>query len=162
MTPHRLSTLVLIGAMALTLSACGGESSTTSSGATAAKPRKQAKDPATAEGCPSQLNDFLDSMNALRRRLAVGVTYDEYVKEMNEVRGAYDDVPVEQMGLACLTGAASPGERALNEYIGAANAWGDCLAKAGCDAATIESRLRGEWQVASHFLSASQAELKSQ
>jgi hypothetical protein len=162
--PRRLSMLgcVLIGAVALTMSACGGDSSTTSAGSVAAKPKQQPKNAATGERCPGQLNAFLDSMSTLRRRLAVGVTYDEYVKEMTEVRAAYDDVPVERLGLGCLTGAASPGERALNEYIAAANAWGDCLAKAGCDAATIESRLRGEWQVASHFLSAAQAELKSQ
>ena len=162
--PRRLSILgcVLIAAIALTLSACGGDSSTTSAGSATAKPRQQAKSAATGEGCPDQLNAFLDSMNTLRRRLAVGVTYDEYVKEMTEVRAAYDDVPVERLALDCLTGSGSPGERALNEYIDAANAWGECLAKAGCDAATIESRLRSEWQVASHFLSVAQAELKSQ
>ncbi|HEX3735682.1 MAG TPA: hypothetical protein VHU86_11095 [Solirubrobacterales bacterium] len=159
MTPHRFSILVLIGAMALTLSACGGDSPTTSAGSAAAKPKQQAKRAATGEGCPGQLNGFLGSMSTLRRRLAVGVTYDEYVKEMTEVRAAYDDVPVEQMGLGCLTGAGSPGERALNEYIDAANAWGECLAKAGCDAATIEARLRSEWRVASHFLSLAEQEL---
>jgi hypothetical protein len=161
--PRRLSVLgcVLIGAIALTLSACGGEGSTTSAGSATPKPKQQAKSSATGEGCPGQVDGFLDSMNTLRRRLATGVTYDEYVKEMTEVRAAYDDVPVGRLALGCLTGAGSPGERALNEYIAAANAWGDCLAKAGCDAATIESRLRSEWQVASHFLSAAQAALES-
>ncbi len=161
--PRQLSMLgcVLIGALALTMSACGGDSSTATEGSAAAQPRQRAKSPAAGAGCSKQIDGFISSMDGLRRRLAVGVTYDDYVKEMTEVRAAYDDVPVERLALGCLTGAGSPGERALNEYIDAANAWGDCLAKAGCNAATIESRLRGEWSVASHFLSAAQAELKS-
>ena len=41
----------------------------------------------------------------------------------------------------------------MNKYIDAANAWGECLAEAGCTTASIEGALQHKWRVASHSLS---------
>ncbi len=104
--------------------------------------------------CRRQVGGFLDSMDALRRRLAAGVSYNEYVAEMRRVRSAYRSVPVERMGIGCLDAAGTPGERALNRYIDAANAWGECLSEASCDSVSVEPLLQRRWRQASRLLSA--------
>jgi len=43
----------------------------------------------------------------------------------------------------------------------AVNAWGECLADAGCDAGIVEPELQRDWQVASHWLSQAEEGLKS-
>jgi hypothetical protein len=155
----RLFGCALLGAVALTLSACGGEGTTTDE-SVANQPRETAVAAPGGKRCRAQVSGFLASMDTLRKRLEVGVTYEEYVDEMAAVRSTYDAIPVERLQIECLTSAGPPGERALNEYIDAANAWGECLAEVGCDAAAIEPRLQGEWRVAAHFLLAAQRELR--
>jgi hypothetical protein len=161
---RRLSLLgcLAAAALALALSACGAEEGTAApEEATATRARAATKSPASAGRCQPQVSGFLESMDSLRKRLDAGVTYGEYVDELGAVRSAYDEIPVERLQIGCLTSAGSAAERALNEYIDAANTWGECLSEAGCDAAAIEPRLQGEWRVASHFLSAAQSELRS-
>jgi hypothetical protein len=50
----------------------------------------------------------------------------------------------------------TPAEAALNRYIEATNAWGDCLADASCTTTTIEPVLQRKWRVASGFLKEAQ------
>jgi hypothetical protein len=95
-------------------------------------------------------------MDTLRSRLAVGVSYDEYAAEMRRVRASYDKVPVGRMTIDCLTAVGDPSEKALNRYIDAADAWGECLSESSCDSATVEPALQRKWRVASGFLSTAQ------
>ena len=69
-------------------------------------------------------------MDGLRRRLAVGVTYDQYVAEVRGIRSTYGEIPTEQLQIDCLTAVATPGEKAFNRYIEAANDWGECVSEA--------------------------------
>jgi hypothetical protein len=55
-----------------------------------------------------------------------------------------------------LSSTGTPGEKALNKYIDATNAWGECLADASCTTATIEPVLQHKWRRASGFLSEAQ------
>lgn len=103
-------------------------------------------------GCPRQLGAFVDSLDALRRQLAIGLSYEQYVARVKGLRGSYDSIPVHRLTFDCLA-TGRPGERALNEYIDAANAWGECLAEASCATAAIEPVLQRRWRVASRFLS---------
>ena len=98
-------------------------------------------------------------MEALRRKLAVGLTYQQYRRELEGVRGAYEAIPAKRVGLGCLLAAGGAGERALNRYIVAANAWGECLATASCELETVEPRLQRQWDRASGLLSSAQAGL---
>lgn len=98
-------------------------------------------------------------MDALRGKLAVGVSYEEYLREVNAARSAYRAIPADRVGLGCLLAAGTPGERALNRYIVAANAWGECLTEASCDTRTVEPRLQREWTRASVLVSSAQAGL---
>ncbi len=77
-------------------------------------------------------------MDGLRRRLAVGVTYDQYVAEVRGIRSTYGKIPTEQLQIDCLTAVATPGEKAFNRYIEAANDWGECVSELGCGSAEIE------------------------
>jgi hypothetical protein len=152
---------------ALLVSGCGGDGSDATGGATGgatvtsrsvtttpSKPpaKRDGRAPA-GERCQSQLGSFVSSMDGLRRRLAVGVTYDQYVAEVRGIRSTYGEIPVEKLRFDCLTLVATPGEKAFNRYIEGANDWGECVSEVGCDTATIEPVLQRRWRVASHFLS---------
>jgi hypothetical protein len=103
--------------------------------------------------CQSQLGGFVGSMDGLRRRLAVGVTYDQYVAEVRGIRATYGKIPIGRVQIDCLSAVATPGEKAFNRYIEAANNWGECVSEAGCGSEEIEPVLQRRWRIASHFLS---------
>jgi hypothetical protein len=103
--------------------------------------------------CQSQLGSFVGSMDGLRRRLAVGVTYDQYVAEVRGIRSSYGEIPTAKLRIDCLTLVATPGEKAFNRYIEGANDWGGCVSELGCGTETIEPVLQRRWRIASHFLS---------
>ncbi|HET8955135.1 MAG TPA: hypothetical protein VFN18_05705 [Solirubrobacterales bacterium] len=111
--------------------------------------------------CQSQLGSFVGSMDGLRRRLAVGVTYDQYVAEVRGIRSTYGEIPTEELRIDCLTTVATPGEKAFNRYIEAGNDWGECVSELGCGSAEIEPVLQRRWRIASHFLSEAQDGLKT-
>jgi hypothetical protein len=137
---------------ALALSACGGGGGSTTT-ATTATAEQQARAKPAGDPCRRQVGGFLKSMTALRGNLAVGLSYEQYAAAMHGVRAAYDKVPVERLTLDCLSATGAPAERALNKYTDAANAWGECLAEAGCTTASIEHALQRKWRVAAHYLS---------
>jgi hypothetical protein len=160
---------------ALLVSGCGGDGSETTGGATGGttvtsravtttptKPpaRRDGRAPA-GERCQSQVGGFVGSMDGLRRRLAVGLTYDQYVAEVRGIRATYGEIPLEKLRLDCLSLVATPGEKAFNRYIEAANDWGECVSELGCDTATIEPVLQRRWRVGSHFLSEAQDGLRA-
>ena len=146
--------LALVCAAALTLSACGGGGATATDKTAVAPPKPRAQSPTAGGSCQSQVGGLLKSMTALRGNLAVGLSYEQYAAAMQGIKAAYDEVPVAKLTIDCLSGTGAPAEKALNEYIDAANAWGECLAEIGCGTASIEARLQRKWRVASHFLAA--------
>ena len=103
--------------------------------------------------CQSQLGSFVGSMDGLRRRLAVGVTYDQYVAEVRGIRSTYGKIPVEKLQVDCLSLVATPAEKAFNRYIEGANDWGECVSELGCGTTEIEPVLQRRWRIASHFVS---------
>jgi hypothetical protein len=155
---------------ALLLSACGSSGSdasgaTLASGAgratsakTPSQPKTQKKPhrPPAGNLCQSQIGGFIGSMDSLRRRLAVGVTYEQYVDEINGIRSTYRDVPAGKLQIDCAGPVGVPSEKAFNRYILAANQWGECISEAGCGSAEVEPVLQRQWRIASHFLSEAQ------
>jgi hypothetical protein len=111
--------------------------------------------------CQSQLGSFVGSMDGLRRRLAVGVTYDQYVAEVRGIRSTYGEIPTGELRIDCLTAVATPGEKAFNRYIEAGNDWGECVSELGCGSEEIEPVLQRRWRIASHFLSEAEDGLKT-
>jgi hypothetical protein len=155
-TSRRLALLgcVLAGAAALALPGCGDNGAATAENAAApgAKAKPGAPANAAEAGCPRQLDSFVGSLGALRRQLAVGLSYDQYAAKVRGLRGSYDALPVHRLGLDCVTATGTPAEAALNQYIDGVNAWGDCLADASCTTATIEPVLQRKWRLASRSL----------
>jgi hypothetical protein len=154
---RRLSLLgcTLVGAAALLLPGCGGDSAATAESGDAPQAKQQAKvEVAVGRPCPAQVDAFADALDALRRQLAVGLSYEQYAARVKSLRGSYDDLPIDSLGIGCLSATGTPAEAALNKYIDAANAWGECLADASCATATIEPVLQRKWRVASRSLSA--------
>lgn len=144
----------LLVALALALPGCGEKGAPAD--AAARRPKANAGRIAAAGGCPGQVDAFVRSLGALRSQLAVGLSYEQYAAAIEDLRAAYDEIPVGRLALDCLATTGTPGEQALNEHIDAANAWGECLADAACTTAEIEPVLQRKWRIASHFLSEAQ------
>jgi hypothetical protein len=121
--------------------------------------KQRPKGPAHAPSCEAQLGDFLDSLDRLRIRLASGLSYQQYAAAVKRIRTTYEDLPIDTLSPDCLIASGTPGEKAFNRYIEAANNWGECLADVGCNGEVVEPELQREWQVASHWLSEAQAGL---
>lgn len=161
---------------ALLLPGCGGGSETTAAtvasraGADRAK-TTTAEEPKLSAGkqqrpragslCQSQLGSFVGSMDGLRRRLAAGVTYDQYVNEVHAIHSTYRDVPVDAVEIDCLNAVGAPAEKAFNRYIEAADDWGECVSELGCGSATVEPTLQRRWRIASHLLSKAEDGLRA-
>jgi hypothetical protein len=165
----RLVSCALVAA--LLVSGCGGDGSETTGGATVTSrsitttptgppPKRDGRAPG-GERCQSQLGSFVGSMDGLRRRLAVGVTYDQYVAEVRGIRSTYGEIPTRKLRIDCLTLVATPAEKAFNRYIEGANDWGECVSEIGCATTAIEPVLQRRWRVASHFLSEAQDGLRA-
>jgi hypothetical protein len=150
----------------LALASCGGGASRTQPTSAAEKTVKarESKPVATKspkgsgkdDSCQARLGNFLDRMNDLRQSLLAGLSYDEYVVRVRAVRDAYEAVPVDKLGAACVTGPAAKAEDAFNQYLRAANAWGECAATAGCAASEVEGKLQHRWKLASKSLGAAE------
>jgi hypothetical protein len=154
-------------ALALALASCGGGGSSTAESTQVVKaagdPEPAAKvsgGKAGGEGegaCDARLGEFLGRMSDLRQSLLAGLSYDEYVVRVRAIRDAYEAVPVDKLGAACVTGPAADAEDALNQYLRAANAWGECAATAGCAASEVEGKLQHRWKLASKSLDAAKS-----
>jgi hypothetical protein len=115
---------------------------------------------AAASGpCGPRLGEFVQLLSRLRVRLATGLSYEEYAAAVKRARSAYAFATA-KLPAECLVAAGTAAEQSLNRYIEAANAWGECLADAGCDAGVVEPELQRDWQIASHWLSEAQEGLK--
>lgn len=107
-------------------------------------------------GCEGPLDEFVGRMDDLRHSLLAGLSYAEYVVRVRAIRDAYEAVPVDKLGAGCLVGAAGDAEDAFNQYLRAANLWGECAGTAGCAASEIEARLQRRWRIASKSLDAAE------
>jgi hypothetical protein len=138
---------------AFSLAACGGGGGTgTASERPPSQAETQAVSPLAGKRCQGQVGGFLASMDSLRRRLAVGLAYEQYVHEVESVRAAYKRIRADELAIECLTKVGTPSEVGFNEYIDAANTWGECVGETGCESATVEPALQRKWRVASRFL----------
>ena len=167
---YRTGPLVAAIVTVLALASCGGGGSSTSEEAvlTPASPGQResadgeadAKKTATqapaaaASGadCQKQLGEFVGRMTDLRQSLLAGLSYAEYVVRVRAIRDAYEAVPVKKLDASCLNGPASDAEDAFNQYLRAANTWGECAGTAGCAASEIEGKLQRRWRIASKSL----------
>lgn len=161
----RLSSAATVGillGLALILSACG-EDGTTAAEKPASTSRTASSPPphsATRRDPCHQLRPFVGSMAGLRDDLARGLSYDDYLREVQRVRSVYARIDPDKLSAGCLLASGGPAERALNLYIDATNAWGDCLATVSCDTRTVEPKLQRKWALAAHQVTTAQQGLR--
>jgi hypothetical protein len=145
---------VLIGLAAVILPGCGSEGGAAAERTDAPPAKQQGEvEAARAEPCPAQVRAFAKSLDGMRHQLAIGLSYDQYAGRVKSLRRGYDDIPIDHLTIGCLRTTGTPAEAALNKYIDAANAWGQCLADSSCTTEAIEPVLQRKWRVASHSLS---------
>ncbi|MDX6610046.1 MAG: hypothetical protein QOF85_1971 [Solirubrobacterales bacterium] len=168
----RLSAAATVGillSLVLILSSCG-EDGTTAAGGTASTANTSG-DPSTSGNAPSQtkpagnpcrrqLRGFIDAMGRLRDDLARGLSYDDYLREVQSTRTVYARIRAGKLTAPCLVASGGPSERAFNLYIDAANAWGDCLATVTCSTRSVEPKLQHKWALASHQLAVAERGLR--
>jgi len=161
----RLSAVATVGiVLVLTLGSCGDDGSTAASGSASAgsttSPRSAAKSTGALREsrriCRRELGSFVASLAALRDDLARGLSYDDYLARVRGTRAVYAKVRPKRVPAGCLVVSGGPAERAFNLYIGAANAWGDCLATVTCNTRSIEPRLQRRWALAEKRLTIAQ------
>jgi hypothetical protein len=161
----RLSSTATVGillGLALMLSACG-EDGTTAADKTASTAKTTSVPPphaAPARNSCRRLRPFLGSMVKLRDDLARGLSYDDYLREVQGVRAVYARIDADKLTAGCLFAGGGPAERALNLYIDATNTWGDCLATVSCNTHSVEPKLQRKWALAARQLTTAQQGLR--
>jgi hypothetical protein len=146
--------LLAVGFCALAPLGCGGGDATTASKtATRAQAPRPSAQPEVADAASCGLGAFVGSLETLEKRLAAGLSYEQYYEEVSGTRAAYEKVEVVKQSLPCLNAAGAPAESALDRYIEAANVWRECRADPSCGTYTIEPRLQRDWRVATHLIS---------
>lgn len=155
----RLSSATTVGillGLALMLSACG-EDGTTAADKPASDPPAHA---ATVRASCHQLRPFVGSMASLRDDLARGLSYDDYLREVQRVRTVYAHIDAGKLSAGCLLASGGVAERALNLYIDATNTWGDCLATVSCNTRSVEPKLQRKWALAARQVTTAQQGLR--
>jgi len=161
----RLSSAATVGillGLALILSACGEDGTTAAEKAsrpTTPTPAPVAHVATARDGC-RQLRPFVGSMASLRDDLARGLSYDDYLREVQRVRTVYAHIDADKLTAGCLLAGGGPAELALNLYIDATNTWGDCLATVSCNTRTVEPKLQRKWALAAHQVMIAQQGLR--
>lgn len=161
----RLSSAATVGillGLVLILSACG-EDGTTAAEKPASISRTEPappSQPASARDSCRRLRPFVGSMAGLRTDLARGLSYDDYLREVQRVRSVYARIDAGKLSAGCLLASGGPAERALNLYIDATNTWGDCLATVSCNTRTVEPKLQRKWALAAQQVTIAQQGLR--
>ncbi|HEX7060274.1 MAG TPA: hypothetical protein VF176_10535 [Solirubrobacterales bacterium] len=164
------ATAAIALALALGASGCGsgdGAQRATAgeagAGSAARAPRPAAASSAAAGSaatCRRQLHGLLAALDALRGRLAVGLSYQDYLTAVRGARATHGRIAADRLQFGCVSVVGAPAERALNRYIGAVNTWGDCLAEASCDPESVEPELQRAWRRAAASLAEAQRGLR--
>jgi hypothetical protein len=161
----RLSSAATVGillGLALISSSCG-EDGTTAADNAAGATKKVSAPPvhvAPVRNACRELRPLVGSMASLRDHLARGLSYDDYLHQVQRVRTVYARIDVEKLSAGCLLASGGPAERALNLYIDATNTWGDCLATVSCNTRTVEPKLQRKWALAAHQLASAHRGLR--
>jgi hypothetical protein len=162
---RRLSSAATVGTLLgliliLILPGCGGEPAVSAGGKANAPTAAPAQGSGAERTCRAQLRGFVGSLDALRELLATGLDYASYLREVRGVRAEHAAIRAAKLAIGCLIASGTPAERAFNQYIDAANAWGECLTKASCEIESIEPELQRRWARAGDLISAAQRGLR--
>jgi hypothetical protein len=101
-----------------------------------------------ATACEKKLGRFIEELQEIDSRLAVGLSYDEYGSFVADARVEYDKINFNSVTPECLFKVGVPAENALNDYVKAFKVWDRCFQRLGCDIDSIDPQLQKEWSQA--------------
>jgi hypothetical protein len=140
-----LNKIALIGCVvtaAALLAACGGSSQAGTTASSQVSPR-----------CQQQIAGLLAALDTIRGRLVNELEYPEYVREVRRLQTAYARTRLAGLPRDCLRGPAATAERAVNDYVRAANTWTRCVADRGCPPESARPRVEKRWWTAGLLVS---------
>jgi hypothetical protein len=124
--------------------------------------KKRAQERRREAKCALTFRPLQDAIDELDSRLGVGLNYENYTTEVADVRVAYDRTDFDGLkDPVCLTTVGLPLERALNQYVKAANVWDDCFGDFDCDMDDVQPTMQKHWNRASSNASVSSAVLET-
>lgn len=92
------------------------------------------------------------AVEELDSRLSVGLSYSDYATEVADVRVAYDQTDFDALeDIECMQGVGLPLERALNQFVRAANVWDECFEDIYCETDSVDPELQTHWSKASRL-----------
>ncbi|MGI8578423.1 MAG: hypothetical protein ACR2KG_11035 [Nocardioidaceae bacterium] len=140
-------TLVVIAALLVGLTACGGT--------TAAKNVRQAAPPVNAKAmadyktCARQMTPLLTKLKDLDSRLGVGMQQADYNTAVGDAKVAYDQITPGAVPADCTSQVWTALESALNRYINADNVWSNCIQDTYCTMDTDATpKMQAAWSKA--------------
>ena len=151
-----LCAVLLLGISALALLGCGGGTRRPRR-PHGARRRPGNRAATTAAANASRLSAWGPScttLDTLESRLAAGLSYEQYFAEVQRRPVRLRDGPGGRARTPLPERVGTPAEKALDQYIEAANVWRECRADVSCGTYTIEPRLQRKWRVASHYIAA--------
>jgi hypothetical protein len=111
--------------------------------------------------CQTDLGELVGRLRDLDGRVASGLSFSEYASQLEDIRTAYDRIPLRRIKDArCLGSVGVPIENAFNEHVKAARAWHSCLTRPPCRVATVRPALRRRWARASRLAAGAQTNLE--
>ncbi|HEU5106195.1 MAG TPA: hypothetical protein VFU11_10170 [Solirubrobacterales bacterium] len=115
---------------------------------------------AEADACEEQLAPLLGALDSLRTRLLWATDYETFVKRYRQALRLHEQLPVEEMGIACVAGPGLQAEETVNEYAYAVLAWSECIEQRACDLEAYMPVVERKWWVAGLVLSRAHAALR--
>ena len=112
-----------------------------------------------SQSCETELRPLVDALGDLNSRLSVGLSFQDYSKNVGDVRVAYDQVTFDALSSDCTSKVGIPAENALNDYVRAYNTWNDCIGNVDCSTDSIDSQLQPEWAKATTRVDKAKANL---
>jgi hypothetical protein len=109
-----------------------------------------------ADACEEQVGHILADTQELDSRLTVGLTYDQYNRQVGNISVAYNQIEVSSLRGPCLFDVAVHLEEAMNSYIKADDLWNECLVDFGCRSNSIDPQLQKHWAEAASNINVAQ------
>lgn len=105
------------------------------------------------EACGTRLRPLYDALRDVDARLDIGMNRAQYGEKLGDVSVAYNTAAVGGFTAGACLDTAKALETALNDYIAANTAWGDCIESSSCDVDTDAlPGMRTRWERASGIL----------
>ena len=142
---------------ALLLPGCGDDGAATADNPattqTKAKTDASAKVGTAVASCPRQVDAFVNSLDTLRRQLAIGLSYEQYAAKVKALRESYGRLPIDRLAIGCLSRDRHPRRGGAQRVHRRRQRLGRVPRRRLLHHRAIEPVLQRKWRLASRHLS---------